>query len=143
MKIGFTCSAFDLLNAGHILMLKKCKERCDYLIVGLQTDPTIDRPGKNKPVQSLIERTIQLTGCKYVDRIIVYETEQDLLDILDTVKIDIRFIGHDHQLEPMTEMKQKRIDICNQRGIEIKYLERGGRFSTSELRERIENAKTR
>ena len=139
MKIGFTCSAFDLLNAGHILMLKKCKERCDYLIVGLQTDPTIDRPEKNKPIQSLIERTIQLTGCKYVDEIIVYQTEQDLLDVLDTVKMHIRFIGHDHQFEPMTEMKQKRIDICKDRGIEIVYQERGGRFSTSELRERVKN----
>jgi glycerol-3-phosphate cytidylyltransferase len=135
--IGFTAGVFDLFNAGHILMLKKVKDQCDYLIVGLQTDPTIDRPEKNKPVQSIIERTIQLTGCKYIDRTIVYQTEQDLLDILDKVKIDIRFVGHDHKDELITAMKQKRIEMCKKRGIEIRYLERGGRWSSSELRKRV------
>ena len=136
-KIGFTCGVFDLFNAGHVLMLKKCKEKCDYLVVGIQTDPTIDRPYKNKPVQSLFERQIQVNACKYVDKIIVYQTEQDLLDILDTQPINIRFVGMDHKDEPMTEAKQKRRDICEKRGIEIVYQERGGRFSTSELRERM------
>jgi glycerol-3-phosphate cytidylyltransferase len=90
MKIGFTCSAFDLLHAGHILMLKEAKAQCDHLIVGLQTDPTIDRATKNKPIQSVLERYIQLSAVKYVDEIVVYETEHDLLQILKAYNIDIR-----------------------------------------------------
>lgn len=137
MKRGFTCGSFDLLNAGHILMLEKAKYHCDYLLVGLQTDPTIDRPGtKNKPVQSLFERVTQLKGCKYVNEVIVYETEQDLEDILDTQPIDIRFIGEDHRNGFMTGEV-----ICEKRSIEIMYLERGGRFSTTELRQRVQEQK--
>ena len=140
--IGFTCGAFDLLNAGHILMFAKVKKQCDWLLVGLQTDPTIDRPEtKHKPVQSIIERYIQLKACKYVDDIIVYQTEQDLMDILDNWKIDIRFAGHDHRDTPLTTDKLKRQAICKKRGIETRYLERGGRWSTSELRKRVQENK--
>ncbi|MCF7834041.1 MAG: adenylyltransferase/cytidyltransferase family protein [Candidatus Pacebacteria bacterium] len=92
---GFTCGSFDLTHAGHYLMFKECKKHCNYLIVGLQTDPTIDRPEKNKPVQSIVERKIQLESCKYVDQIILYKTEKDLLNILKNTKIDTRFIGKD------------------------------------------------
>ena len=98
MKIGITFSTFDLLHAGHVLMLKEAKESCDYLIAGLQTDPTIDRPGtKNKPVQSIIERQIQLEGCKYVDEIIVYQTERDVEDILKTKTINARILGVEYK----------------------------------------------
>ena len=93
MKVGFTCSSFDLLHAGHTLMLEEAKSQCDYLIVGLQTDPTIDRPTKNKPVQTVVERYLQLRACKYVDEIIPYATEQDLEDILSGMHIDIRILG--------------------------------------------------
>ena len=136
MKIGFTAGVFDLFNAGHVLMLEKCKKECDFLIVGIQTDPTIDRPKtKHKPVQSIIERTIEVLGSRYVDTTIVYQTEKDLEDILDTQPINIRFVGMDHKGGFMTGEK-----ICKKHGIEIVYLERGGRFSTSELRRRVKRA---
>ena len=94
MKVGFTCSTFDLLHAGHVQMLKDAKDECDYLIVGLQTDPTLDRPDtKNKPVQSLVERSIQLNAIKYVDEVIPYQTEEDLEDILNMYNISVRVIG--------------------------------------------------
>ncbi len=83
MRKGFTCGAFDLLHAGHIVMLKEAKENCDYLIVGLQTDPSIDRQEKNQPVQSVYERYMQLQAVKYVDEIIPYDTEQSLIDLLE------------------------------------------------------------
>ena len=93
MKVGFTAGVFDLFNAGHVLMLKKCKQHCDRLVVGIQIDPTIDRPGtKNKPVQSIFERQVQVGACRYVDRVVVYQTEQDLEDILETQPIDVRFV---------------------------------------------------
>ena len=95
--IGFTCGAFDLLHAGHIVMLEEAKSNCDYLIVGLQTDPSIDREEKNKPVQTVYERYVQLNAVKYVDEIIPYDTEQSLLDLLQSQKIDIRFIGEDYR----------------------------------------------
>ena len=95
--IGFTCSCFDLLHAGHILMLKDAKEQCDYLIVGLQTDPTLDRPEKNKPIQSLEERKIQLEAVKYVDEIIHYNTESELLEIVKNFNYDVRVIGSDYK----------------------------------------------
>lgn len=136
MKIGFTCGVFDLFNAGHVLMLKKCKDKCDRLVVAIQTDPTIDRPiDKNTPIQSIFERQIQVGACKYVDKIIVYQTEQDLEDILDTQPIDIRFVGMDHKYGFMTGEV-----ICARRGIQIVYQDRGGRFSTTELRRRIKEA---
>lgn len=104
MKIGFTCGAFDLCHAGHMLMFKECKEYCDYLIVGLHTDPTLDRPEKNKPIQSLEERTIQLEAIKYIDKIITYDTEQELYGILskNPYKIDVRIIGADWKDKPFT-----------------------------------------
>jgi len=138
MKTGFTCSTFDLLHAGHVLMLMEAKNNCDYLIVGLQTDPTIDRPDtKNKPVQSIVERQLQLQAVKYIDEIIVYETEQDLMDILQTADIDIRFIGEDYIGKDFTG-KQYCIDA----GIDIEYNSRKHRFSTTELRQRAGLSKT-
>ncbi len=95
MIVGFTCSTFDLLHAGHIAMLREANEQCDYLICALQVDPSVDRKQKNKPVQTLVERYIQLSGVRYVDEIIPYQTEQDLEDILNTFKIDVRIIGEE------------------------------------------------
>ena len=132
-KIGFTCSTFDLLHAGHITMLREAKKECDYLICGLQTDPTIDRPtSKNKPIQSLVERYIQLEAVKYVDKIVVYQTERDLEDLLLTLDIDVRIVGEEYRNAKFTGQ-----DICKQRGIEIYYNKREHSFSTTELRERI------
>ena len=101
-KIGFTCSCFDLFHAGHVAMLEEAKQHCDHLIVGLQVDPSKDRDDKNKPVQSLIERQIQLRGCKFVDEIIVYKTEKDLKTILKTLPINIRFLGSEYVIESFT-----------------------------------------
>ena len=129
MKIGFTCSAFDLFHAGHITMLRDAKEHCDFLIVGLQTDPTIDRPTKNRPVQSVYERWVQLAACQYVDRIIPYATEKELLDILQSQAINIRFVGEEYQSQSFTG---KDID-----GIEIYYNKRRHSFSSTELRQRV------
>ena len=129
MKIGFTCSCFDLLHAGHILMLKDAKEQCDKLIVGLQTDPSIDRPlTKNKPIQSLRERKIQLEAVRYVDDIFVYETESDLIDLLKLVKPDIRILGSDYKDKSFTG------DDLN---IPIYYHERDHDYSSSDLRKKI------
>ena len=133
-KIGFTCSCFDLFHAGHIGMLEEVKKHCEHLIVGLQTDPSIDRPEKNKPIQSLIERQIQLRACKFVDEIIVYETEKDLKTILKTIPIDVRFVGQEYTLENFTGKK-----LCKKKGIRIRYNKRMHDFSSSELRERIKN----
>lgn len=129
MKTGFTCSCFDLFHAGHIMMLKEAKSKCDYLIVGLQTDPTIDRPEKNKPIQSVVERFIQLESCKYVDEVVVYATEKDLLDILYTYPIDIRFVGEEYKDKDFTG---KDLDH-----IEVYYNSRRHSFSTTELRQRV------
>lgn len=130
--IGFTCSTFDLLHAGHILMLAEAKTICDYLIVGLQTDPTIDRPGiKNKPVQSVVERYVQLSAVKFVDEIIVYQTEKDLEDMLMFLPITIRFIGEEYEGKEFTGK-----NICEERNIKIWYNSRKHRFSSSELRQR-------
>jgi glycerol-3-phosphate cytidylyltransferase len=128
-KVGFTCSCFDLFHAGHIMMLKEAKSNCDYLIVGLQTDPTIDRPEKNKPIQSIFERYVQLESCKYVDEIVVYATEKDLLDILHSYPIDIRIVGD--------EYKEKDFTGKDLEGIEIYYNSRKHSFSTTELRGRV------
>ena len=133
-KIGFTCSCCDLFHAGHVEMLEEVKKHCEHLIVGLQIDPSIDRPEKNKPVQSLIERQIQLRGCKFVDEIIVYETEEDLKTILKTMPIDVRFVGQEYTLESFTGKK-----LCKKKGIRIRYNKRMHDFSSSELRERIKN----
>ena len=131
-RVGFTCSTFDLLHAGHILMLAEAKTKCDHLIVAVQTDPTIDRPDtKNKPVQSIIERFVQLSAVKYVDDIIVYQTERDLEDMLMILPITVRIVGEEYKDKPLTGR-----DICEQRGIEIYYNSRTHRFSSSELRQR-------
>ena len=130
--IGFSCSTFDLLHAGHILMLAECKSICDYLIVGLQTDPTIDRPEiKNKPVQSIVERYVQLSAVKFVDEIIVYDTEKDLEDLLMFLPISMRICGEEYKDKHLTGR-----DICDTRGIKTYYNSRTHRFSSSELRQR-------
>jgi len=129
MKIGITFSAFDLLHAGHIKMLEDAKEQCDYLIVGLQTDPTLDRPEKNKPTQTVVERYIQLKGCKFVDEIVPYATEQDLEDILKSFKIDVRILGIEYQDKNFTGRQ-----YCEEKGIELYYNSRDHRFSSSGLR---------
>ena len=128
MKVGFTCSCFDLFHAGHIMMLKEAKSQCDYLIVGLQTDPTMDRPEKNKPVQSVFERFVQLQACKYVDEIVVYATEKDLLDVLQSYPIDVRIIGDEYKDKHFTG---RELDM------EIYYNRRKHSFSTTELRKRV------
>ena len=101
-KKGFTCGAFDLLHAGHVVMLKEARENCEYLIVGLQTDPTIDRPEKNKPVQSVYERFVQLNAIQYVDEVIPYDSEASLIDLLESTPIDVRFIGEDYKDKTFT-----------------------------------------
>ena len=126
--IGFTCGAFDLLHAGHIVMLEEAKSNCDYLIVGLQTDPSIDRENKNKPVQTVYERYVQLNAVQYVDEIIPYDTEQSLLDLLQSQKIDIRFIGEDYR-----DMEFTGMDLP----IEVFYTSRQHSFSSSSLREKV------
>lgn len=130
-KVGFTCSTFDLLHAGHILMLAEAKTVCDYLIVGLQNDPSVDRPNKNKPIQSVVERFVQLSAVSFVDDIIVYNTEQDLEDMLMFLPIDIRIIGEEYKDKEFTGKK-----ICEERNINIWYNMRNHRFSSSELRQR-------
>jgi glycerol-3-phosphate cytidylyltransferase len=140
-KIGFTCSAFDLLHAGHILMLEEAKHHCDWLIVGLQNDPSNDRLDKNKPVQSIIERYIQLTAVKYVDDVIVYNNEKDLEDLLRVLPIDVRILGDEYKDKPFTGR-----DICARRGVELIFNKREHSFSTTELRDRVyhtENMKDR
>lgn len=135
MKVGITFSSFDLFHSGHVAMLKEAKENCDHMMVGLQTDPTIDRPEKNKPIQSTFERYVQLEGCKYIDQIIPYETEKDLIDILLTYNIDVRFIGEEYKTKQFTGKQ-----LCVDKGIEIYYNKRQHSFSTSGLRKRIEQA---
>ena len=132
MRIGFTCSTFDLLHAGHVQMLRDAKSQCDYLIVGLQIDPSIDRKEKNKPVQTIVERYTQLKGIKYVDEIIPYATEQDLEDILSLYTIDVRILGDEYRDKDFTGR-----DICRHRDIEIYFNKRDHRFSTSDLRRRV------
>lgn len=132
-KRGITFSAFDLFHSGHVAMLKEAKSNCDYLMVGLQTDPTIDRPEKNKPIQSVFERYVQLEGCKYIDEIIPYETEKDLIDILLTYDINIRFVGEEYRQNDFTGKQ-----LCVDKGIEIYYNKRQHSFSTTGLRKRIE-----
>lgn len=132
MKVGFTCSSFDLLHSGHVQMLRDAKEQCDYLIVGLQTDPTIDRPEKNKPIQTVVERYTQLKAVGYVDEIIPYATEQDLEDILSMYHINVRVLGEEYKNGKFTGRA-----ICASRGIELYFNKREHRFSSSELRKRV------
>jgi glycerol-3-phosphate cytidylyltransferase len=131
-RVGFVASCFDLLHAGHIVMLEEAKRHCDYLIVGLQTDPSIDRPkDKNPPVQSIVERQIQIAAVKYVDDIAVYTTESDLEDLLKTLPIDVRILGDEYEDKDFTGK-----DICINRGIELVYNSRDHSFSSTELKQR-------
>lgn len=131
-KIGITFSSFDLLHAGHIKMLEEAKTVCDYLIVGLQLDPTLDRPHKNKPAQSIVERYIQLKACKDVDEIIPYNTENDLMDILQSFVIDVRIIGDDYRDKNFTGKQ-----YCEEKGIQMYYNKRDHRFSSSALKKAV------
>lgn len=136
-KIGITFSTFDVgPHAGHIAMLAEAKNHCDYLIAGLQTDPTIDRPDtKNKPVQTIVERQIQLAACRYVDEVVVYQTEQDLVDLLLILPIDVRILGVEYEHTPFSGRNE-----CQRRGIEIVYNSRDHSFSSSNLRRRVVHA---
>lgn len=130
-RIGFTCGAFDLLHTGHVTLFRRCRQKCDYLIVGLHTDPTIDRPDKNKPVQSMFERYIQLKACKDVDEIVPYDTEKDLLEMLNVLDLDVRFVG--------SEYMNNSAHITGVNIVPIEYVKRDHGFSTTELRRRIKN----
>ena len=137
-KIGITFSTFDMLHAGHVAMLAEAKNHCDYLICGLQTDPTIDRPDtKNKPVQSIVERQIQLAACRYVDEVVVYQTEQDLIDLLLILPVDIRVLGVEYENKEYTGKQE-----CWTRGIECIFNGRDHSFSSSSLRKRVAEAET-
>jgi glycerol-3-phosphate cytidylyltransferase len=136
LKIGITFSTFDLLHAGHIAMLAEAKNHCDYLICGIQTDPAIDRPdSKNPPVQSIVERQIQLSAVRYVDETVVYQTEKDLEDILLTLPIDVRILGIEYEQKEFTGR-----DICYDRAIELVFNKRDHSFSSSNLRKRVAHA---
>ncbi len=135
MIVGFTCSTFDLFHAGHVKMLEEARTQCDYLIVGLQTDPTIDRPYKNKPVQSVYERWVQLRACKYIDEIIPYATERELVDILLTTDIDVRILGQEYEDREFTGRKE-----CTFKGIRFYFNTRSHSFSSTELRQRVVDA---
>ena len=134
MIVGFTASAFDLLHAGHIQMLREAKEQCDYLICGLQVDPSLDRPNKNSPVQTVVERYTQLHAVSYVDEIIPYATEQDLEDILEMYSINVRVLGDEYK-----ELDFTGKDICKRRGIQLYFNKRDHRFSSSGLRQRVKD----
>ena len=133
-KIGFTCSTFDFLHAGHIVMLEEAKRHCDYLICGLQSDPTLDRASKNKPVQSIVERQIQLSAVRFVDEIVIYNTEKDLEDLLLTLPINVRILGDEYKDKEFTGKR-----IFYKRKINIVYNKRDHSFSTTDLRKRTEN----
>lgn len=137
-KIGITFSTFDMLHAGHIAMLSEAKNHCDYLIAGLQTDPTIDRPDtKNSPIQSVVERQIQLAACRYVDEVVVYQTEQDLIDLLLILPIDVRILGVEYADKSFTGDAE-----CYNRGIELVFNGRDHSFSSSSLRRRVVEAES-
>jgi glycerol-3-phosphate cytidylyltransferase len=132
-KIGVTFSTFDMLHAGHIAMLSEAKNHCDYLICGLQTDPTIDRPEtKNAPIQSIVERQIQLAACRYVDEVVVYQTEQDLVDLLLILPVDVRILGVEYCDKDFTGREAGAL-----RGIELVFNGRDHSFSSSSLRRRV------
>ena len=135
MKVGITFSTFDLFHAGHIKMLEEAKSHCDYLIIGLQLDPSIDRAEKNKPTQTIVERYVQVRSCKYIDEVIPYATEQDLIDILSSFKIDLRIIGEEYRNKEFTGK-----DYCKKKGIKIYYNRREHRFSSSALRKKVSDS---
>ena len=132
-RIGFTCSTFDLLHSGHVAMLRESKTACDYLICALQNDPSVDRPEKNKPIQNIVERQAQLAAIKYVDEILVYNTEEELLDILAMYHIDVKIMGEEYRDKDFTGR-----ELCKQRDIDFYFNKRDHRFSTSNLRKRVE-----
>ena len=132
MRVGITFSAFDLLHAGHVAMLRESKQQCDYLVAGLQLDPTIDRPEKNKPIQTIVERYTQLKAVKYIDEIVPYTTEKDVEDILEMYQIDVRILGEEYKDKDFTGK-----DICRRLGIDLYFNRRDHRFSTTDLRKRI------
>jgi glycerol-3-phosphate cytidylyltransferase len=135
-KIGITFSTFDMLHAGHVAMLSEAKNHCDYLIAGLQTDPTIDRPDtKNHPIQSIVERQIQLAACRYVDEVVVYQTEQDLRDLLLILPVDVRILGVEYKDKDFSGAEE-----CYNRNIEIVFNGRDHSFSSSSLRKRVADA---
>ena len=129
MKKGITFGAFDLFHAGHVMMLEEAKTVCDYLIVCIQSDPSLDRKEKNKPVQSIVEREIQVSGCRYTDEVIIYDTEADLLDILDAVDWDVRVLGEEYKEKDFTGREQT-LEKCH-------FNKRPHNFSSSELRKRV------
>ncbi|AOR26750.1 glycerol-3-phosphate cytidylyltransferase [Formosa sp. Hel3_A1_48] len=135
MRVGITFSTFDLLHAGHIKMLEEAKTQCDYLIVGLQLDPSLNRAEKNAPTQTITERYIQLKGCKHVDEIVPYVSEQDLEDILRSFKLDVRIIGEEYRDKPFTGR-----EYCQTKGIELYFNTRDHRFSSSGLRKQVKIA---
>lgn len=130
--IGITASTFDLLHAGHIMMLREAKQQCDHLICALQVDPSLERENKNSPVQTLVERYVQLSAVKYVDEIIVYQTEKDLEDILEMFPLDVRILGEEYRDKDFTGR-----EICKRRGIRLYFNKRDHRFSSSGLRDRV------
>ena len=132
MKVGFTASTFDLCHSGHVQMLREAREQCDYLICGLQIDPSIDRNTKNAPLQTIVERYTQLKAVRYVDEIIPYITEEDLEDILSMYHIDVRILGDEYRDEDFTGK-----DICKKRDIQLYFNKRDHRFSSSDLRYRL------
>lgn len=136
MKVGITYGAFDLCHAGHVLMFAECKRHCDYLIVGLQIDPSRERHTKNTPVQSVYERFVQLNAIKYIDEVIPYQFEDEIIQILQSKEIDVRFVGDDYVGKDFTGR-----DYCIDKNIEIYYNKRDHGFSTSELRNRIESSR--
>jgi len=132
-KVGFTCGAFDLCHAGHIQMLREAQGRCDYLICGLHIDPSVERESKSAPIQTIVERYIQLMAVKYVDEVVPYCTEADLLDIFTTFPIDIRILGEEYKTLEFTGKT-----LCRNLGIEIYFNTRSHRFSSSNLRDQLE-----
>jgi glycerol-3-phosphate cytidylyltransferase len=132
MKVGFTCSTFDLLHAGHVSMLREAKSQCDHLICGLQVNPNVDRKEKNSPIQNIVERQVQLSAIKYVDEVIIYCTEADLLDIINMYPINVRILGEEYRSKDFTGK-----DECRNRGIDLYFNKRDHRFSTSDLRKRV------
>lgn len=138
MKIGIVASTFDLLHAGHVMMLREAKSQCDHLICALQVDPSVDRKEKNKPVQTLVERYIQLQSVKYVDEIVSYQTEKDLEDILELYPIDVRILGDEYKDKDFTGR-----EICKRRGIRLYFNKRDHRFSSSGLRKRVTEKETK
>lgn len=133
MKTGFACGVFDLFHAGHVLMLRDCKQHCDYLLIAVNSAENIDpliNPGKKKPVYSLEERVLILEACRYVDEVITYSSEEELLSILRTRSIDVRFLGEDYKGKPITGQELN---------IPIVYIDRGHGFSSSGVRKRLQD----